>query len=96
MIKVRARPSVEKSSGALRAGVWVGNLEGNSDVLRSSHVWEGDRPGGVARDREIQGQKHADTFSRPWGPHKECKGRLIWKQVFFFEKPRGEIEVSAW
>jgi len=31
---------------------------GNSDVLRNSDVWLRGRPRGVARDREIQGQKY--------------------------------------
>ena len=35
-----------------------GDSVGNSDVLANSDVWQRDRPRGVARDWEIQGQKH--------------------------------------
>ena len=46
------------------ASVWVGHSVGISDALRTCDVWQRDRPTGVARDREIQGQKHAARMLR--------------------------------
>ena len=49
-----ARVALSKAYN-LRGGAWVDNSVGNSDVMGNSDVWLRYRPGGVARDREIQG-----------------------------------------
>ena len=52
----------------LRPGILTGYATGlSSDVLRNSDVWYRDRPGGVACDWQIQGQKHAALMLQAYG-----------------------------
>ena len=55
------------STSFIPAHVEVGNSVRNSDVMRDADVWKRDRPRGVARGGEIQGQKHAAHMLQAYG-----------------------------
>ena len=60
--------------------LWVGNSVGESDVMGESDIWSRDRPRGVARDREIQEQKHAVHMLKVCGlgsSHSSGLGKLV-------------------